>query len=69
CDAQLRRTANELDVHENTVRYRLRKIRDISTIWPEHLESLARITLALQIRELLGEVKDEVSTEPNGSAG
>jgi sugar diacid utilization regulator len=53
CDAQLRRTAARLDVHENTVRYRLRKIREISGIWPDRLESLARVSLALQVRALL----------------
>lgn len=53
CDAQLRRTASVLDVHENTVRYRLRKVKEISGIWPDRLESLARVSLALQVRALL----------------
>lgn len=53
CDAQLRRTACKLQVHENTVRYRLRKIREISGIWPDRLESLARVSLALQVQALL----------------
>ena len=48
CDAQLRRTAQELGVHENTVRYRLRKVREISDLCPDRLESLARVLLALQ---------------------
>lgn len=53
CDAQLRRTAVELGIHENTVRYRLGKVREISSIWPDRLESLARVAVALQVRELL----------------
>ncbi|SHH06885.1 PucR C-terminal helix-turn-helix domain-containing protein [Jatrophihabitans endophyticus] len=53
CDAQLRRTAVQLGVHDNTVRYRLGKVREIAGIKAERLESLAQVLLATQIRDLV----------------
>lgn len=52
CQAQIRATAAMLDVHENTVRYRLARIKKISSIDPERLDSLLHVTMALQLRSL-----------------
>jgi DNA-binding PucR family transcriptional regulator len=49
-DAQVKATAQVLGVHENTVRYRLRRIQEISTIDPERIMSLAAAHLAFQIQ-------------------
>jgi sugar diacid utilization regulator len=54
CHGQIRSTAAALSVHENTVRYRLNRIRDVSSIEPECLESLLGVALSLQVRDLLG---------------
>jgi sugar diacid utilization regulator len=53
CQAQIRATATHLAVHENTVRYRLNRIRELSSIEPERLDSLLSVSLALQVRGLL----------------
>jgi sugar diacid utilization regulator len=50
--AQVRTAAHNLDVHENTVRYRLRRIQAISAIEPERLGSLAVAQLAFQVESL-----------------
>lgn len=50
--AQTRSTSQALGVHENTVRYRLTKIAEISTIDPARLESLLDVTFALRIIDL-----------------
>jgi sugar diacid utilization regulator len=47
--AQFRTTATMLNVHENTVRYRLGRIREISTIDPDRLDSLLHASMALQV--------------------
>lgn len=52
CQAQIRATAAQLSVHENTVRYRLSRIRDISAIEPERLDALLSVAVALQVRSL-----------------
>ncbi|WP_433622196.1 GAF domain-containing protein [Nocardia sp. CA-120079] len=49
---QIRATAAALVVHENTVRYRLNRIRELSAIEPERLDSLMNVALALQLQEL-----------------
>jgi sugar diacid utilization regulator len=54
CDAQIRPTAAMLSVHENTVRYRLSRIREISAIEPERLDSLLGVAVALQVQSLRG---------------
>jgi len=53
CQGQIRTASNALGVHENTVRYRLNKIRDISSIEPERLDSLLGVALALQVNNLV----------------
>ncbi|MFG2043652.1 GAF domain-containing protein [Dactylosporangium sp. NPDC048998] len=53
CDAQVRQTAVALSVHENTVRYRLKRIRDVSSIDPERLDSLVAVAVALRTRLLV----------------
>lgn len=52
CEAQIRSTAAFLGVHENTVRYRLKRISEISTIDPMRLDSLTTVRTALQVRRL-----------------
>lgn len=52
CQAQIRTTATVLAVHENTVRYRLARIKKISMINPERLDSLLDVAVALQLRQL-----------------
>lgn len=44
--------AEVLDVHENTIRYRLGRIRDISTIDLERFDDLFRVRTAFQVLEL-----------------
>ena len=52
---QIRATARALDVHENTVRYRLARIAEVSDIDPGDLRTLLDARFALQVRDLLGE--------------
>ena len=52
CSAQTRAAAQRLAVHENTVRYRLAKIAEISSIDPYRLESLLDATFALRLLDL-----------------
>ncbi|HVX69767.1 MAG TPA: GAF domain-containing protein [Mycobacteriales bacterium] len=52
CQAQIRATAIQLGVHENTVRYRLHRIREISMIEPERLDGLLVASASLQLRML-----------------
>lgn len=49
--AQIRSTATALDIHENTVRYRLNRIRELSTVDPERFESLLSVSMAFQAHE------------------
>jgi sugar diacid utilization regulator len=53
-EASIRVTAKVLGVHENTVRYRLSRVREISSIDPDRLEDLMRCQLALQVLDLCG---------------
>jgi DNA-binding PucR family transcriptional regulator len=55
CAGQIRATARALDVHENTVRYRLARIAEVSDVDPGDLRALLDARFALQIQELLGE--------------
>jgi sugar diacid utilization regulator len=54
CGGQIRATARALDVHENTVRYRLTRIAEVSTIDPGDLRTLLDARFALQVLDLLG---------------
>jgi sugar diacid utilization regulator len=54
CHGQVRATAAVLDVHENTVRYRLNRIREVSSVEPERLDSLLTVVIALQVETLFG---------------
>jgi DNA-binding PucR family transcriptional regulator len=56
CGGQIRATARALDVHENTVRYRLARIADVSDIDPGDLRTLLDARFALQVKDLIGEV-------------
>lgn len=49
-DTNRRRTAARLHVHPNTVDYRLRRVRDLTTIDPLHPAGLPRIIAALAAR-------------------
>jgi sugar diacid utilization regulator len=55
CGGQIRATARALDVHENTVRYRLARIAEVSEIDPGDLRALLDARFALQIQDLIGE--------------
>ena len=54
CQAQIRATATALAVHENTVRYRLNRIREVAGIEPERLDVLLSVSMAMQIQGLCG---------------
>ena len=58
CQAQIRPTAAALSVHENTVRYRLARIREISSIEPERLDALLSVSVALQVEALCGKASE-----------
>lgn len=55
CGGQIRATARALEVHENTVRYRLARIAEVSDVDPGDLRTLLDARFALQIADLLGE--------------
>jgi sugar diacid utilization regulator len=55
CGGQIRATARSLDVHENTVRYRLTRIAEVSDIDPADLRTLLDASFALQVLDLLGD--------------
>jgi sugar diacid utilization regulator/GAF domain-containing protein len=52
CGAHIRPTAQKLGVHENTVRYRLSRIREISNIDCDNLFDLLNVRLALQVLDI-----------------
>ena len=54
CGCVIRATARALDVHENTVRYRLARIAEVSEIDPADLRTLLDARFALQVLDLLG---------------
>jgi DNA-binding PucR family transcriptional regulator len=58
CGGQIRATARALDVHENTVRYRLVRIAEVSEIDPADLRTLLDARFALQVLDLLGDDAD-----------
>ena len=60
CGGQIRATARALDVHENTVRYRLARIGEVSAVDPADLRSLLDARFALQVLDLL---RDTVATD------
>ena len=55
CGGQIRATARSLDVHENTVRYRLTRIAEVSDIDPADLRTLLDARFALQVLDLIGD--------------
>jgi sugar diacid utilization regulator len=52
----IRATSRTLEVHENTVRYRLARIREISGLNLDDLDELVDARFSLQLLELLGEL-------------
>uniref|UniRef100_UPI003D91EA4C helix-turn-helix domain-containing protein n=1 Tax=Gordonia sp. B7-2 TaxID=3420932 RepID=UPI003D91EA4C len=54
-DGKVQATAQALDVHENTIRYRLGRIREICRQDPSSLDSLLSAKMAFQVLELSGE--------------
>jgi sugar diacid utilization regulator/GAF domain-containing protein len=52
--AQVRATAQALDVHENTVRYRLGRIAETSGTDPRRFDALLSAQLAFQVLDLVG---------------
>ena len=63
---QVRTTAATLHVHENTVRYRLNRIAELSSIDPERFDSLLSVALAMQIHVLY---TTEEATSPLAEVG
>ncbi len=51
-NGQIRDAARSLDVHANTVRYRLGRIRELSRIDPYQVDSLLEARLALRVGDL-----------------
>lgn len=51
---QIRATAKALGVHENTIRYRLSRVKELSSFDPEQIGSLLDLRFAFQIMELCG---------------
>lgn len=51
-DMNMRVAAHSLGVHENTIRYRLGRIHDISTIDPDKFDDLVRVRTAFQLLDL-----------------
>ncbi len=58
-EARVQRAAVDLRVHENTVRYRLGRIREITGKDPAALETLLTARVAFQILELAGWFRDD----------
>lgn len=56
CGAQYRSTAVHLGVHENTVRYRLNRVGQISSIDPMSFPDLTRAQMAFQVARLVPSV-------------
>jgi sugar diacid utilization regulator len=63
-DAQITATAAALGVHTNTVRYRLARIRELSTVEPERLTSLLEVRLAFQAIDLYRAERPQVAEPP-----
>jgi sugar diacid utilization regulator len=53
----IRATSRALSVHENTIRYRLSRIREISGMDLDNLDTLVDARFAMQLLELLGDLE------------
>jgi sugar diacid utilization regulator len=62
CQSQVRATAAELGVHENTVRYRLSRIKALSPIDPDRMDSMLGITIAVQVKDLFAGLRTQTET-------
>ncbi len=62
-NAHYRKTATALGVHENTVRYRLNQVKQLTGVDPDNLDSLLDVRFALQ---MLGEDRTEAEDERLG---
>lgn len=63
CNAQYRKTASVLGVHENTVRYRLNQVKQLAAIDPDDLDSLLDVRFALQIVDIAADQPAEPPDE------
>ncbi|WP_279099724.1 helix-turn-helix domain-containing protein [Gordonia bronchialis] len=54
-DGKVQATAQSLDVHENTIRYRLGRIREICRRDPTSLDTMLSAKMAFQVLELAGQ--------------
>ena len=63
CNAQYRKTATTLGVHENTVRYRMNQVKQLAAIDPDDLDSLLDVRFALQIIDMTSDHAARSSTE------
>jgi PucR C-terminal helix-turn-helix domain len=52
---RVRATAKSLGVHENTIRYRLARVRELSALDPDRMETLLDLRFAFQVLDLSGE--------------
>ena len=66
-NASLAATAKALYVHENTLKYRLNKIRAMMNVDPGRLEDLTRISIGLKIGRLLKREEASVPCPPDAS--
>ncbi len=62
-NAQYRKTATTLGVHENTVRYRMNQVKQLAAIDPDELDSLLDVRFALQILDLTSDHASEMQKE------
>lgn len=60
----VRLTARVLDVHENTVRYRLSRIRELSSIDPDDFQTLLDAWFAVRVLEMFGDDDTLSRTSP-----
>ncbi len=51
CNAHYRRTATTLGVHENTVRYRLNQVKQLTAVDADDLDSLLDVRFALRVHD------------------
>ncbi|MDA2989738.1 MAG: helix-turn-helix domain-containing protein, partial [Actinomycetota bacterium] len=64
CNGSNRVTAERLGVHENTVRYRLTRIRELSGKDPTRFDDLVDLRFALHVLDLAGDAESDDASPP-----
>lgn len=64
-DGNYEKTANEMFQHENTIRYRITKIKQILNMEEMNIEFLTQISIAVKIHKLLNEVEERQVIDKN----